>query len=447
MSDTKEKIRRKVGQFPPAPGCYLMKDARGTVLYVGKAQNLRSRASSYFAPGADLAPDKQRMVQQVADVDYLQTADEVDAVLTEARLIKDIHPPFNIRLTDDKTFPYLELTLREDFPGVYVTREPRERSRLYGPFASAGELRSAVPLLQEVFRFRTCDLDIRADDPKLRYHRPCLLHAMKRCYGPCAGLIGKAEYRQIIRRLMRFLDGKRAPLLRSMRREMETLSQQLKFEEAARLRDEMRAIESLAARGELEVHVQPEVFQRDPQAGLAELAELVGRPRVRVIDGVDIANLTGRETVGSLVRFIDGRPFKGGYRRFRIRTVHGQDDMAAIGEVVLRRFRRLKSENELPPDLLLVDGGAGQLQSALAALEAAGAAGVAAASLAKRAEEIYLPGRGTPVRLARTNATLKLLQYVRDEAHRFAQHYHHILRRRSLLGARKSDKQREKPAS
>lgn len=440
MPDLAETIRN----LPHGPGCYLMKDARGTVLYVGKAKDLRSRVASYFADAADLAPDKQRMVDQVADIDYLETADEVDAVLTEARLIKDIHPPYNIRLTDDKTFPYLEITVRDDFPGVYLTRSPRPKSKLYGPFASVQGLRSALPVMQKIFRFRTCELEIRADDPRLRQHRPCLLHAIGRCYGPCAGLISREEYGKTIRRLGRFLEGKRRPLLRAMGREMQSLSEQLKFEEAARVRDQLRAIESLAGRGELDVHVQPEVFHRDPAAGLAALGKLLDRADLRIIDGVDIANLAGRETVGSVVRFIDGLPFKAGYRRYRIQTVTGQDDYAAIGEVVFRRFRRLKDEQQVYPDVLLVDGGAGQLASALASAEAAGAAGAAVISLAKRAEDVYLPGRPEPVSLPRTNPGLKLLQYVRDEAHRFAQHYHYILRRRSVLGERATERQPKK---
>jgi len=429
-------LKEKAAALPKKPGCYLMKDAQGTVLYVGKAKDLRSRVSSYFADSAELAPDKQRMVSQVADIDYLETADEVDAVLTEARLIKDIHPPYNIRLTDDKTFPYLEITTWEDFPKVRITREPNPRSKLYGPFTNARGLRHALPILQQIFRFCTCQLEIEADDPNLRRNRPCLLHSMHRCYGPCAGLISKDEYRQTIDRLRRFLEGKRKPLLDSMRQEMQALSDDRRYEEAAHVRDQLKAIESLGERGDLGVHVQPEVFQRDFEAGLKALEKALGRTGLRVIDGVDIANLSGREMVGSLVRFIDGRPFKAGYRRYRIQTISGQDDFAAIGEVVFRRFRRLRDEDQLPPDLLLVDGGPGQLGRAVESLRAVGADRVTVLSLAKRAEEIYLPDQENPLVLPRTNPGLKLLQYVRDEAHRFAQHYHHILRRRSVLGER-----------
>jgi excinuclease ABC subunit C len=435
MSTLRDTIRR----LPRGPGCYLMKDSRGTVLYVGKAKNLRSRVSSYFADSAQLAPDKERMVAQVANIDFLETADEVDAVLTEARLIKDIHPPYNVRLTDDKTFPYLEITMQDDFPKVRITREPRPKSKLYGPFTNVRGLRAALPVLQRIFKFCTCRQEIVADNPKLRFNRPCILRSIGRCYGPCAGRISKQEYRKMIARLRRFLEGKRQPLLRSMKRDMQALSDAQRFEEAAHIRDQLKAIESLAERGIPDVHVQPEVFQRDPAAGLTALAKALGVPGVRVIDGVDIANLSGRETVGSMVRFIDGRPFKSGYRRYHIRTVTGQDDFAAIGEVVFRRFRRLKDKQLVPPDVLLVDGGPGQLARAVASLRATGAEGVTVISLAKRAEEVWLPDRDEPLRLPRTHAGLKLLQYVRDEAHRFAQHYHHILRRQSVLGQKSAE--------
>lgn len=430
-----EQLRQFARSLPTGPGCYLMKDSGGSVLYVGKARNLRSRVSSYFAESADLTAAKRRMVSEVASIDYLETADEVDAVLTEARLIKDIHPPYNVRLMDDKTFPYLEITVQEDFPGVYFTREPHEKSRLYGPFTSAADLRNALPILQGIFRFRTCELEINADDKRRRYNRPCLLHAIDRCYGPCADLIDQQSYRQTIKRLQRFLEGKRVPLLRAMKREMTELSKRQAYEEAARVRDQIRAIESLGDRGDLTVHVQPEVFHRDLSAGLNELARLVKRDKLRIIEGVDIAHLSGRETVGSLVQFIDGRPFKSGYRRFRIRTAQPGDDYAAIAELVSRHFRRIKDGGLTPPDLLMIDGGPGQLRSALETMAALEVTGVSVLGLAKRAEEIYLPGRDEPLRLPRRNEALKILQYVRDEAHRFAQHYHHILRRKSTLGA------------
>lgn len=427
-----EKVRR----FPHAPGVYLMKDAAGRVIYVGKAKDLRSRAGSYFLKAAAEDPRTARLVPEIRDIDYLEAESEVDALLMEARLIKDIQPKFNQELKDDKTFPYLEIRIDEDFPRVAFTREPSLRgTRLYGPFASAAGLRGAIQVLQKVFKFRTCTLDIEENDPKWRWFRPCLLASIRQCTAPCNLRISKEEYRKDIRRLQKFLEGNKKTLLEEMRREMAEAAQALRYEEAARLRDEIHLLETLDQRGELDTHVQPEVFHVDPKRGLKGLQRVLRLERPpRVIEGVDIAHLAGRETVASLVQFIDGLPFKPGYRHFRIREVAGVDDPASIREVVARRFHRLQEQNEVFPDVLLIDGGKGQLHAALAAFEALEIQPPKVLALAKRLEEIHLPEQDEPLRLGRHAFALRLLQYVRDEAHRFAQHYHHILRRRSTLG-------------
>jgi len=422
--------------MPAAPGVYLMKDARGRVIYIGKAVNLRSRVSSYFNKAA--AGDRRvaDLVPEIRDIDHIPTDSEVDALLLEARLIKDIQPRFNQELKDDKTFPYLEITIREDFPRVEFTRKPHARgTKLYGPFTSAKKLRGTIGVLQKIFRFRTCALDIREDDERWRWFRPCLLHSIKQCTAPCNLRISRDDYRRDIRRLRMFLDGKKKRLFRELRAEMEAASKELKFEKAARLRDQIKALESLNLRGNLADHAQPEVFYIDPKKGMAGLKKLFGLPKLpRRIEGVDIAHLQGGETVASLVQFLDGLPFKHGYKRFRIRTVEGVDDFAAIREVVSRRFRRLQKEGESFPDILLVDGGKGQLHAALAAFEATQITPPFTVSLAKREEEIYVPGETEPRRLSRHSYGLRLLQYVRDESHRFAQQYHHVLRRKSTLG-------------
>jgi excinuclease ABC subunit C len=246
--------------------------------------------------------------------------------------------------------------------------------------------------------------------------------------------ISKEEYRKDIRRLQKFLEGKKKMLLEEMRQEMAAAAQELRYEEAARLRDGIHLLETLDQRGELDTHVQPEVFPVDPKRGLAGLQRILHLDsRPRVIEGVDIAYLAGRETVASLVQFIDGLPFKPGYRHFRIREVVGVDDPASIHEVVARRFHRLRAEGEVFPDILLVDGGKGQLNAALAAFAAMEIEPPTVISLAKRLEEVYVPSSEEPLRLGRHSFALRLLQYVRDEAHRFAQHYHHILRRKSTL--------------
>jgi len=436
----RDALIEKITDFPKQPGVYLMKDARGRVLYVGKAVDLRSRVGQYFQPSADLGPKKEQMVAEVADVEFLPAESEVDALLTEARLIKDIHPRYNVRLTDDKTFPYLEITTREAFPGVYFTRTPSAKgTKLYGPFQSAAGLRTAVGELQKIFRFRTCRLEIREDDPGRRYVRPCILYAIDRCTAPCAGHVDVETYRKDIARLRRFLEGKRARLIRELAREMKALSKDLRYEEAARVRDQLQAIEALGRRGRVADNLQPEVFAPtfDPAEGMQALADLLEAPEpIRAIEGVDIANLGPDEAVGGLVQFIDGRPLKAGYRRFRIKTVAGPNDVGMIREVVFRRFRRLRDELSVLPDLVLIDGGPAQLRAAAEAVEAAGADRPHLLSLAKREEEVYVLGRAEdePLRLPRTSPALKILQAVRDEAHRFAQHYHHLLRRKALFG-------------
>jgi len=450
-----QELIEKIRSFPKTPGVYLMKDDRGRIIYVGKAVSLRSRVGQYFQPSANLEPRKQQMVAEVTDVEFLPAESEVDALLQEARLIKDTRPKYNVRLTDDKTFPYLEITAKDQFPGVYFTRTPAARgTRLYGPFTSAAGLRTALGELQRIFRFRTCTLDIREEDPGRRYYRPCILYSINRCTAPCAGHIERADYRKGIARLSRFLEGDRVQVVRDLTREMKYLAGALKFEEAARVRDQLRAIEGLSRRGRIDENLQPEVFSPtfDPAEGTRALATLLGSADpIRSIEGVDIANLGSSEAVGAIVQFIDGRPFKPGYRRFRIRTVAGQDDFAMIGEVVLRRFRRLADELSVRPDLLLVDGGPGQLHAAAAAVASVGGPRPHIASLAKRDEEVYVLGRAEeePLRLPRTHPALKILQAVRDEAHRFAQHYHHLLRRRALFGekeAREIGRRRKKAA-
>ncbi|HEV3344559.1 MAG TPA: excinuclease ABC subunit UvrC [Pirellulales bacterium] len=426
----------KVREFPQSPGVYLMKDVAGRVIYVGKAKNLRARAGSYFLKAAALDRRTAELVREIADVDFLDAESEVDALLAEARLVKDVQPKFNQELKDDKTFPYLEIYTREDFPRVEFTREPSERgTKLYGPFASASGLRGAIQVLQKIFKFRTCSLDIDEGDEKWRWFRPCLLASINQCTAPCNLRISKEEYRRDINRLKMFLEGKKSSLLKQMRAEMAAAAKELRFEQAARLRDEIRMLETLDERGELDTHVQPEVFYIDPKKGLAGLKKVLKLAEApRVVEGVDIAHLGGDETVASLVQFIDGLPFKPGYKRYKIRSVAGVDDFASIHEVVARRFQRLEAEQEAFPDLLLIDGGKGQLNAGLAAFETLGIKPPTVISLAKREEEIYVAGVDEPLRLSRHAYALRLLQYVRDEAHRFAQHYHHILRRKSTLG-------------
>jgi len=426
----------KIRGFPTGPGVYLMKDAQGRVVYVGKAKNLRARAGSYFLKTA--ADDKRikDWIGEVVDADFLAADSEVDALLLEARLIKDIQPIHNADLKDDKSFPYLQITTGDDFPRVNFTRQPLDRGvKLYGPFPRAKGLRGAIQVLQKVFKFRTCSLEIEEGDPRWRWFRPCLLHSIGQCTAPCNLRIDRETYRKDIRRLRLFLDGKKAQVLTEIRDEMKEASKALQFEKAARLRDELKALENLNLRGDLNKHAQPEVFYVDPKRGLKGLQKVLGLEKTpRTIHGVDIAHLGGTETVGSLVTFIDGLPFKPGYRRYKIQSVSGVDDFASIREVVSRRIQGLRDRDEPFPDIFMIDGGKGQLSSALSAFEALGVEPPTLISLAKKEEEIYIPGRPDPIVLSRRSFSLRLLQYVRDEAHRFAQHYHHMLRKKRTFG-------------
>ncbi len=243
----------KVRSFPQTPGVYLMKDAAGVVIYVGKAKNLRARAGSYFLKAAAAERRTADLVNEIHDIDFLPAESEVDALLMEARLIKDVQPKFNQNLKDDKTFPYLEIFIREDFPRVEFTREPQlSGTKLYGPFASAGSLRGAIAVLQKIFKFRTCSLDIEEHDEKWRWFRPCLLASIKQCTAPCNLRISKEEYRRDIRRLRMFLEGKKQTLLEELRDEMRAAATALQFEKAARLRDEIHMLETLDQRGDLD---------------------------------------------------------------------------------------------------------------------------------------------------------------------------------------------------
>ena len=438
--DIFESIRKKIRDFPTGPGLYFMKGRLQKVLYIGKAKNLRSRVASYFQPGSDLiasrGPKIVEMLDKVETVDFIETPNEVDAVLQEARLIKDIRPPYNTDLVDDKTFPYLQITTGDDFPGVYITRKPRQRGiRLFGPFTNVKDLRAVLVVLQKIFKFRTCNLDIREDDEKRRFFRPCILYSIKQCTAPCAAKIEKQEYGKIIKDLVKFLRSKRSTILRQLKKQMAEVAEKLEYEKAAMFRDRIRLIERLDQRGTPDENVQPEVFAADPAEALIKLREILKTPDpVRIIEGIDIANIAGAEAVGSLVKFIDGRPFKSGYRRFKIKTVHRIDDYAMIAEVVKRRYKYALRGEELWPDLVLIDGGLGHLRAAEKALAEMEAPPVKVASIAKRQEEIYLQGSNNPLKLPSNSPARKLLQYVRDEAHRFAQHYYHILRSKKVLG-------------
>ncbi len=437
------------------PGVYLMKDHKGIVIYVGKASKLCDRVASYFLPSTDLGPRKNKLLDEVHLFDTFTTETAWEALLAENRLIKDIHPRHNAAQKDDRTFPYLVITMREDYPRVFVTRNPTgikadgtkdprfSNASILGPFTSAGPLHTAVDALQAVFKFRTCSLDIIEGDKNNKFFRPCLLAAIGKCTAPCNESISKEAYREDISRLVRFFKSKRSTMLKELVVEMQEASEALDYELAATLRDQINAIQKLEERASQSDQWQPEseIGYIDPLKGCASLQRALDMDKpIRCVEGFDIAHLQGNETVASKVCFIDGRPFKQEYRRFRIKSFsnlsHGRanDDYQSMREVISRRYRDAGEGHELYPDVVLIDGGLGQLHAAMDAFQQLDVQPPMVVSLAKKEELIYVRGSTEPIKLGRNNPGLRLLQQVRDESHRFAQHYHHILRRKKTLG-------------
>lgn len=439
-NQSKPTLAAQARNLPDSPGVYLFKDEAGHVLYVGKALSLRSRVGSYFTASADLGPRKQPMLELIREIDIIETEGEWDALLLESRLIKDTRPRFNVLLKDDKTYPYLAVTTRDEFPGVYITRAPGDfpGARIFGPFTSSGALREAMQLLQQVFQFRTCHLDIRSDDPGNQRFRPCILHAIDLCTAPCANRVTPEAYRAGMDRFLRFLDSQRSSVINELKSEMAEASEARDYERAASVRNQLDAIERLSERetrrrGDGQAW-QPEVtvFATDPAAALRSLQRTLELDApIRCMEAIDIAHLGGQETVGSKVCFIDGRPWKEGYRRYRIRTA-GNDDFQSMREVVSRRYAEAGQGLELYPDVILLDGGRGQLNAALEIFESLEVQPPQVVALAKKEELLFLPGREEPLKLSRHHGGLRLCQAIRDEAHRFAQHYHHLLRSRSM---------------
>jgi excinuclease ABC subunit C len=562
--------RPEAGTIPDAPGSYQFKDARGRVLYVGKAKSLRSRLSNYFGPPESLMPRTRQMVAAAATVEWIEVRNEVEALFLEYNLIKRHRPRFNIRYKDDKSYPYLAVTLDEEWPRAMVLRGAKRKGvRYFGPFAHAYAIRETLDLLLRTFPIRTCTQN--KFDRHHRLGRPCLYAHIEKCAAPCVGDIDHEEYGKLVDELIAFLDGEHNTILQRLQRQMQEASDELEFERAARLRDQLvsvrKAIERqqmVAAKEEdfdviglaedpLEASVQVFFVRRGRVVGrrgfvvdkvedvegpglIAKLLEQLygdaaaddvpreilvpcepddldlyeefltearagwetngakrkARVQIRVpqrgskrellatvarnaveafaqhklrrasdhnararalmalqealdlpeaplrIECFDISNLQGTEIVASMVVMEDGLAKRSDYRRFKIRTQEGQDDFAAMEEALTRRFRRYLQERDegaragkrfaYPPNLLLVDGGKGQLNVAVRVLEELGLEDISVASLAKRFEEVYRPDRPDPVRIPRDSEALYLLQQVRDEAHRFAITYHRQLR-------------------
>lgn len=546
--------RPPAGSIPALPGVYLFKDAHERVIYVGKAKSLRARLSNYF--GGDLHPRTEAMVEAAADVEWIVTDSEIGALHLEVDLIKQHRPRYNVRYRDDKSYPYLAITLDEDYPRARVMRGSKKKGvRYYGPYAHAYAIRDTLDLLLRTFPMRTCSQGVF--DRCRRRGRPCLLFHIERCAGPCVGAVDARQHRKIVDELCDFLDGNTRPVLERLERDMKAASTTQDYELAAKFRDQLTNVSKIIERqqmvssdkedldaislaeDELEAAIQvffvrrgritgrkgfvvdkvedlgtqallarfleqlyaesevpkqvlvpteiadkklieswlsearrARVSVRVPLRGekralletvtenareaftqhrlkrstdfaarsrqLKELQDAIGMPEAPLrIECFDISNLGPTEAVGSMVVFEDGLPKRSDYRRFAIKDIHGPDDVAMMGEVIGRRFGRFLAETSAakrsqrfayPPNLVVIDGGKGQLNRAVEVMGELGVKGVTTVSLAKRMEEVFVPGRADPIRIPRTSEALYLLQQIRDEAHRFAVTYHRVKR-------------------
>ncbi len=411
-----ELLRAKIAALPLTSGVYLMKDADGAIIYIGKAVSLRRRVQSYFKTRVHNSKT-DLLVSHIVDIDHILTQSEAEALILEASLVKKHLPKYNIELKDSKSYPYISIT-REKYPLISIIRlsptlEVGE-ARLFGPYTDAALIREALSLIRKIFPFRSC---------AVLPEKPCLYHDIGLCEAPCIEKISVEEYRRTIKHIIRVLEGEKDKLYEELKAEMELLSKNKEFERAVKARDQMRAIGALYS-SNADVNYFKEAEQLERALGLPKSPER--------IECIDISTTMGERAVGSLVSFAQGKPDKSNYRKFRIKEVKGMDDFQMVAEVVRRRYGRLKRESLPYPDLIVIDGGKGQLGAAAAELKKLDV-DIPLISLAKREEEVFLPGKRNPVILSRDSLALKLLQRTRDEAHRFAVTYHRKVKEKADL--------------
>ena len=475
---TSEIIRKKIGTVPHKPGIYLMRDRLGTVVYVGKARDLRKRISQYFHPSRRMGWDLKfnALIEAIYDFDFHVVRSEPEALLLESKLIKEFHPRYNVSFRDDKRFLMLKVNLNDPIPNFTFARFRKDDgARYFGPFSNAGALRNTLALVRRQFNLRGC----RAFTPGEPDYKYCLYAHLKYCTAPCIGNVTREQYLEQVKAACEFLEGQCHEMKEQLEAEMKKAALGQNYERAAELRDLIRDLKRTTRR--------TEKFERLPytlplaatrENDLVELASVLGltAPPQR-IEGFDISNISGTFAVASLVSFKNGRPDRANYRRFRIKTVEGQDDFASMAEVVKRRYTRILKESKfrdtsskedggeaipqelqtlmnetsrmvrsrvrqnaevrsallqarLPalPDLILIDGGKGQLNAACAELERLGLGNIPIVGLAKEFEEIHRPGESKPLRLGLDHPAVKLLQRIRDECHRVANSYNAQLR-------------------
>jgi excinuclease ABC subunit C len=439
LNEADRRIEERLKSLPGSPGVYFMRDAKAAVIYIGKATHLKKRVSSYFTNRALHDPKLSLLVPKIRHIDYIPCASEREALILEQKLIRREKPAYNTMWRDDKSFPYVALTWQEDFPRIYFTRaKKRDGTLYYGPYPNSGEIKNILRWAwkEKVFPLRPCRYEFDAKHlPPYSKVRSCLYLHTGECSAPCVGKINPARYRRIARKARLFFEGSQETLTKQMEAEMKRASRKMRFEEAAKLRDRINAMARMRQPVTFKEITPEQVTGRIEIAQtLTDLMRALGLPRPPlVIETFDISHVQGTEMVGSMVSFERGRPNKSGYRKFLIRSVSGIDDFQAMREVVGRRYKRIALERGRWPDLILIDGGKGQLNAALEALDSITSQPPPVAAIAKEEELIFMPGRAEPVRLPRDSPALHIIQRARDEAHRFAITFHRKRRGKKMV--------------
>ncbi len=426
-------LKEIIDKLPDTSGVYLMKDAANRVIYVGKASSLIQRVRSYFHESAFVNAKVSAMVPFIQTIDHIRTRSDLEALIMESSLIKQYRPKYNVIFKDDKSYPLIKLTVQEEYPRIFMTRRiVPDGAKYYGPYVM-GSVRKMLRTIYKLYPIRDCTLDMAKT-----YARPCLKEGMGLCSAPCVRKISQEAYAELVKKVMTFLEGRQLAMAKEFQGKMKEEAAKQRYEEAATYRDLAEMVTLLSHQAEHKVQLarlakQERQRQFRTQA-LQQLQRAIGlsKPPER-IEAFDISNFSGDQAVGSMVVFQDGEPLKDDYRHFNIKTVKGIDDFAMMAEIVHRRYTRLMQEGWNFPDLILIDGGKGQLSAARQVLKELNTPELAIAALAKREEELFLPDRDEPVRLAKDASALHLLQHVRDEAHRFAITHHRRRIRKRLV--------------
>ncbi|MBN2395225.1 MAG: excinuclease ABC subunit UvrC [Candidatus Atribacteria bacterium] len=431
-------ISEKLKQLPQKSGVYFFKDKQGVIIYIGKAISLKNRVSSYFSKSHAHSEKISKMIEKIDDLEYITTASEMEALLLESRMVKKNEPYFNTQLKDDKSYPFIRLSKEHPFPSIQVIRKNKglaeKKACYYGPFVDVEVTRRAVKKLRQIFKIRNCS------DRKFKIGKTCLDYQIGLCSAPCAGKISREDYQKKIEECCLILSGRNKLLLKRMKQEMKAASQLMLYEKAAEIRDTVKMIESVISQEKISrsYHRKIDAYsskiedESSLEKSLTDLQVFLNLPsKPDTIEAYDISNIHGQLSVGSMVRFKSGIPDKKMYRHFKIKEIQGINDYAMMREVIYRRFQKESLKKHPLPDLVLLDGGKGQLNAVHDLLKEIGLQ-VNLVALAKREEELFQIEKKEPIQLPENSGVFFLIQRIRDEAHRFAIRYHKKLRNKSM---------------